>query len=488
MNDDQSPKNPPPQQTNSRRFATNLVAVLTGDILNKGATFLVYILVARYLGAYEFGQMSLALTLFYSFQVIAAFGMQTLITREVAKDSHNAGKYFAGSLLVGLVASLLAMVLLVVAVVALDYPVDTRNIILITSLGLVPFAIASTCEAVIRGWEKMHLIAFVQVPVNVFKVLATCFLLWVGGNIFQIVAVVVISQFLIGLSLLGIAVRHLRPWNFNLWDLPFAWSIATRSTTFVGLDTVTAWWTSLNIVLLSKLTSETDVGLYNAAVQLMIPMGIFYQSVMVAAFPIMCRKFLTGPGGMARVSNRLIEMLMIIAIPGTVGLCMVAEPALEFVFKGKDFVQAAWVVRIISLILILKALTFAFGHILLAGSRELTTLRIVAVNLVVNLMLGWILILNFGLIGAAIAALLSRVVDTIQHLGPVKQIVAQLELGRLIWKPLLASLVMVGYLYLFRSQPLPLLVVSAVVVYFGVLMAFESWIVGGIKNLPARYL
>lgn len=476
------------QKTNARRFASNLAAILTSDILNKGATFLVYILVARKLGAYAFGQMSLALTLFYSFQVVAAFGMQTLITREVAKDGHNTGKYFVGSLLVGLIASFGAMVLLVVAVIALDYPLDTRNVILMTSLGLVPFAVATTCEAVIRGWEKMQLIAFVQVPVNVLKVLAAYLLLYLGSNIFQIVAVIVIAQFLIGLLLLIITVRQLGPWNSSFWDPPFAWSIATRSTTFVGYETVTAWWTSLSIVLLSKLTNETDAGRFNAAIQLMIPMGIFYQSVMVAAFPIMCRKFLTGPNSMAQVSGRLIEMLMIIAIPGTVGLCMVAEPALEFVYKGKDFVQAAWVVRILSVILILKALTFALGHILLAGSRERTTLRIVVVDLIVNLVLGWILILNFGLIGAAIAALLSRIVDAAQHLGPVKQIVAQLELGRLVWKPLIASLVMALYLYLLRSQPLPLLVASAVVVYFAVLMAFESWMVGGIRNLPARYL
>jgi O-antigen/teichoic acid export membrane protein len=476
-----------PPKKNSRRFASNLVAVLASDILNKGATFLVYILVARKLGAYAFGQMSLALTLFYSFQVIAAFGMQTLITREVAKDPQKAGAYFAGSLLVGLLASLGATFLLVVAVIALDYPVDTRNVILITALGLIPFAIANSCQAVIRGWEKMHLIAYIQVPINVLKVVATYVLLCFGGDIFQVVVITVLAQFLIGLASLIITLRHLQTWSPGFWDLSFAWSVATRSTTFVGCETVTAWWTSLNIVLLSKMANETDVGLYNAAMQLMIPMGIFYQSVMVAAFPIMCRKFLTGPNGLAQVSSRLLELLMIIAIPGTVGLCMVAEPALEFVFNGKDFLQAAWVVRIVAVILIMKAFTFALGHILLAGNRELTTLRIVVVDLIFNLILGWILILYFGLIGAAVSALLSRVVDTVQHLGPVRRIVAQLDFGRLVWKPVVASLIMAVYLYGFRSQPLPLLVTSAVVVYFAVLMAFESWMVGGIRNLPARY-
>ncbi len=295
------------------------------------------------------------------------------------------------------------------------------------------------------------------------------------------------AQFFIGLSLLVITVRKLRPWRSIVWDVPFAWSIARRSTTFVGIDTVTAWWTSLNIVLLSKLTNETDVGLYNAAAQLMIPMGIFFQSVMVSAFPIMCRKYSTSPDGLVRVSNRLIELLMIMAIPGTIGLYLVAEPALEFVFKKDSFVEAAGVVRVTTLILILKALTFALGYILWAGSRELTTLRIVGVNLIVNFGLGWVLIVNFGIMGAAYAALLTRVLDVVQHYYPVREIVAKIEFGRLVWKPLLASLVMAGYLIMFHDQYLPVLILTAVAVYFAVLLSFESWMVGGFRNLPARY-
>ncbi len=470
----------------SRRFAANLAAILTSDILNKGTTFLIYVLVARQLGTYAFGQMSLALTLFYSFQVVATFGMQTLITREVAKDAQHSGKYFASSLLVGLITAVGSMLLLAGAVVLLNYPADTRDVILITSLGLLPFAISTICEAVIRGWEKMHLIAFVQVPVNLLKVAATLYVLWTGGSIYQIVAVIVVSRVLIAAALFILTWIHLGAWKASYWDFGFVQKIARRSTTFVAIDTVTAWWTSLNIVLLSKMTSETDVGLYNAAAQLMVPLGIFYQSVMVAAFPIMCRKFSNTKEGLDRVSNRLIELLMVLAIPGTVGLMMVAGPALEFVYKGEGFGEAAGVVRITAFILILKALTFAFGHILLAGSREGTTLRIVSVNLFVNLVIGWLLISSMGLIGAAVAALITRIVDVIQHYKPVKELVAHVEFGRLIWKPLLASVVMVAYLSFFRDQYLPVLIATAALLYFVVWMAFESWTVGGIRNLGTR--
>lgn len=479
---------PGQSKRDSRRFAANLTAILTSDLLNRGTTFLIYIMVARELGTYAFGQMSLALTLFYSFQVVAAFGMQTLITREVAKDKAGGASYFANSIMIATITSLGSMMLLVAAVLALNYPLGTRNVILVTSLGLLPFALSTICEAIIRAWEKMHLIAFVQVPVNILKVLVTVYLLWNGGNIFQIMIVIVAARLLIAVSLLLITVGHLERVRFSHLDSSFAWSIVRRSATFVTIDTVTAWWAGLNIVLLSKLASESDVGLYNAAAQLMIPMAIFYQSVMVSAFPMLCRKYSPDRSSLDRLSNRLIGLLMIMAIPGTIGLLIVAAPALEFVFKKESFAGAVNVVRITAFILIVKALTFALGHLLLAGNRERTTLRIVMVNLIVGLGLGWVLISSFGVIGAAVAALFTRLVDLFQHFGPVKTIVAKIELGRIVWKPILASAVMAGHLLVFHNQFLPLLILSAATVYFVVLLALESWVAGGWQNLRARYL
>ena len=90
------------QQPTTRRFAKNFLAILTSDVLNRGTTFLIYVLGARELGPESFGQMSLALTFFYSFQVIAVFGMPTLLTREVAKDHDQSMKYFSNGMLVGL--------------------------------------------------------------------------------------------------------------------------------------------------------------------------------------------------------------------------------------------------------------------------------------------------------------------------------------------------------------------------------------------------
>src|SRR5438552_17047754 len=76
-----------------RRSLGNAASILASDVVNRGTSFVLYALVARYLGAFAFGQLSLALTLFYTFQVLAAAGLRTLVVREVARDKEKTNFY-----------------------------------------------------------------------------------------------------------------------------------------------------------------------------------------------------------------------------------------------------------------------------------------------------------------------------------------------------------------------------------------------------------
>ena len=48
-----------------------------------------------------------------------------------------------------------------------------------------------------------------------------------------------------------------------------------------------AVWSSLVLVLLSKFASETEVGLFNAAAQLLIPFTMLNQTITASVFPIL---------------------------------------------------------------------------------------------------------------------------------------------------------------------------------------------------------
>ncbi len=470
-----------------RRIAGNAASIFINTVVNRATTFVLYALIARHLGAHEFGQLSLALTLFYTFQVFAAAGLSTLITREVAKDRTKTDQYLVNGSMVVIVSSLLSITALLLFVWLMNYSLDTGAVILLMSLGLLPYALSAICEAVFQAWEMMHYIAYANMSVNIAKVGLGFLALASGYGLYGLVLLLVASH----VTVLGIewwlTLRHIaRPG----WKIDPRFSLdMTRSTgTFLGIDGIIAIVASISPVLLSKLTSETEVGLYSAANQVMVPVVLVFQSIALSVFPMMCRKFDSDLPSLKWISGRVIELQIAIVLPIVVGLFFLADSALLLLYGKQEFLPAAPALRIMVWALVLGALNSVLGRALLASLRESVNLRIVTVNALVNLGLSLLLISRFGLLGAAVAALLVAVVNFGQHYARVHRLLFALPLVRLMWKPTVATACMAGYLAAAASQGIWLTVTIAGAIYAGVLLALAIWSNGGPRQFKARYM
>ncbi len=111
------------QLTGLRKLMNNALSILASDALNRAATFVLYAMVARFLGEFEFGQMSLALTFFYMFQVLAVAGLKTLVTREVAKNRAETSRYLVMGSLVVVLTSLLTIAVLAAVITSSPTPI-----------------------------------------------------------------------------------------------------------------------------------------------------------------------------------------------------------------------------------------------------------------------------------------------------------------------------------------------------------------------------
>jgi O-antigen/teichoic acid export membrane protein len=483
----------PPKQTMTvprsgvRRIVGNAASMLTSDAVNRATTFVLYALIARHLGAHEFGQMSLALTLFYVSQVFALAGVKQVIVRAVAKDRTRTSQYLtSGSLIVG-AASLLSIAGLMLFVLFMGYSTDTAVVILLISIGLLPYSLSAICEAIFQAWERMSFIAYANVPANVAKVVLAFVLLSLGYGLYDLILLMLFSLAVVVIIEWWLMLRYIARPAMKL-DLPFSMSLIKVSATFFGIDGIIAIMGSVNILLLSKLAGEEEVGLYSSANQLMVPLMLIYQGVVLSVYPMMCRRFDTSPQSLKRISEYLIELLLVIALPVVVGLFFLAGPALFLLYGNEDFVLASEILRIMIWTSVLTALTNVLGQVLWASLREKVTLRIVAVDGLVGLLLGVILIGPFGLVGAAVAALLTKVVDFLQHYVSVSKLLHGVPLGKLAWKPAVASAFMGGFLALSQDQDITLTIIFAGLLYSGVLFALAAWSSGGLRRLKARYL
>lgn len=469
-----------------RRLVGNFASLFSSEVVSRATTFVLYTLVSRTLGAFAFGQLSLALTLFFIFQVFAGAGLRMLVTREVARDRTKTDQVLVNGSAIVVVCSLLSLIGLLLFVRLMGYSRETASVVLLVALGVLPFSLSTINEAVFQAWERMSYIARANVPVHVAKVGLAFLLLWQGYGLFELILLLLASHGIILALEWWLMLRHITRPRVRI-NLHVCMSMVRATSPFLGMTAVVAINTSLDLLLLSKLATETDVGFYNAALQLIAIMIVVYQNIVLSVFPEMCRRFAAGVQGLKQISEHVLELLLAIALPATVGLSFLAEAAFLLLYGNADFLQASPGLRVLAWTLPLWASTHVLGRALVAGLREKVTLRIAVLTTILKLAFGLILISRFGLLGAAVSALLSAIVDSALHYVSAYRLLFRLPVAKLAWKPALASACMAAYLALLGNRSVLFTVVSAGAVYAVILMGLMIWSNGGPRRLKAKY-
>jgi O-antigen/teichoic acid export membrane protein len=469
-----------------RKTSGNAFSLLTSDVMNRATSFVLYAMVARHLGAQEFGQLTLAFTLFYTFQVFAVGGLKTLIVREVAKDRSKTWLYFLNGAMIVTFTSVVSIMALWGFVRVMHYPSTTTRVILLLSLGLLPYTISAVCEGLFQAWERMPYIACVNVPVNVAKVAGAFLLLSTNRGLYPVVLILLSSVVLIAAVEVWILLGKFSMQPASI-DFHFSLNTMRSAATFLGIDGTLAVMSSLNILLLSKLATETQVGLYSAATQLLVPLLLVYQSIAQSIFPVMCRKVEPGFQSLKRIAGQAIEVLLVLALPAAAGLYFIGDRLISLLYKNPAFSQAFPALRVVAWVLILQVFTSVLGQVLVASHREKITLRIVLVDTILNLLVGWPLISMFGLRGAAVALLLTRLADCIQHYIPASRLLSGIPFASIVWKPLVAAACMAAYLAAPTGHTVILTGISATLIYGTALLVVAIWASGGLREFKDKY-
>lgn len=469
-----------------RQISSNALSILTSDVMSRATVFVLYALVARNLGAREFGQLSLALALFYTFQVFAMGGLKTLIIRQIAKDHSKTSAYFTNGCLLVAASSTTSILALWVFVRLMNYPPALSKPILLLGLGLLPYTLSAICEGIFQAWEQMLYIAYVNVPMNLAKIAAAFLFLWKGGGLHSVVLILLFSFTAVALIELAVVLLWF-PVRGGCIDFSFLLKTARAAVTFLGIDGTLAIMSSLNLLFLSKLATETDVGLYNAGTQVLVPLMLVYQSLAQSVFPVMCRKVEPGFQTLKKIAEHAVELVLVLALPAVAGLFFLGGWVLSVLYKNTTFVEAFPALKLMACVLIFQGLTSVLGQVLVAVHRESITLRIVVVDSVFNLVVGWPLVAYLGLRGAALALLLTRLLDCIQHYIPVSRLFSGFSLAKMVWKPILAVACMAGYLEILQSRDVILTGLSATLIYVAAFLTLAIGACGGYRQFRDKY-
>jgi len=233
-------------------------------------------------------------------------------------------------------------------------------------------------------------------------------------------------------------------------------------------------------IMLGIFMAAEYVGFYRASYNIVIAIAGL-ASIAGVLFPVFTQ--LEGDD-LTNAFQKVFKYSAILSFPFAFGLAFIAEPFVKVVY-GAEYLPAVYPLYALSFLIITSTTDF-FGTIFNAKEKPEYPAMVVTVSMVLNVLLNYFLILRYGMIGAAVATVISRYFNFLS-LGILSKRVLNISPAlSSIYKPLLSSLVMVAFLYL-APRPDTILIGILEIIIAGVVYISVLLLVRGIGMEDLRY-
>jgi O-antigen/teichoic acid export membrane protein len=420
-----------------QRVTRNFLALTASLILERGVSFVLFLIIARRLGADALGEYALALSFLAIFETVSVFGQNLLVVREVVRDRDNAGRYLVNSSALVLIAAVLCGIIMPASARVLGYPAQTVFYVGLAALILIPDSLSAVPEAVLQAWERMEFITLFRFVTNLLGAGLAIGLLLTGAGL-AVVFYTLLAQRILLTILYAVVVRQRLPGPLS-WrpDLDFFRRLAQLSWTFLGMSVFSAVFKNVDMLILRGLADAAEVGYYSAADRPVQVAGLLGPIVMTAIFPSLTATFRGDPERFAQLLETTLRGLAAFT-PLIAMLFTLAAPAFVGVAYGAGYTAAVLPFQVLAWSLPPTFLAALLFRVLLASNHERVSLRVAFVNMIASVILNLLLIPRWGAVGASVTTIFTALLGLAQNYVYVQYRVVQLRASRALLRPALS--------------------------------------------------
>ena len=459
-----------------RTIAKNAGVLMGSQLITWVMALVITIVVPRYLGATVIGKYQLAGSLLMIIGIIASFGIERFITKEVARDHGKISTLFGTIFFLRLGMYLLGYVILAFYIYLMKYPVDTIYIILIFLVSYLIEQAASLCMAALQGLEKMEYLSLSAIVCKIFSVVTSLVLVLLKQSVYAIAAVNV-GAALINLFIVGSALQRMQkiPLKFNPGLVKW---IYQNSLPYMLTTVFLVVYMRIDIIIISWLTNEKEIGWYSSASTLFGTMLFVPTIFMTAVFPALSRMYVSGADATFKVLRKSLDLLLVIGIPIGLGVLAIADP-LVILLYGPDFTGSGPILAIMGIVMIFTYLTILLGQYLISIDRQVIWTWVMAVATVATVPLDLIFIpwchdvLGNGAIGGALSFVVTELGKVIAGFFCLPIGLLQWANIRLALKTLAAGLIMTAVVWQLRHYFIAIPIAAGGVIYVAVILLFK---------------
>ena len=391
--------------------ARNAVYLIVNQAVIVLLGFLITVLVSRYLGPSALGKLRLAASVWAIGAILMAAGTDTLLFKETARAPSRVYELFVTAAALRLGLGLLVFGAILIWARASRYSPDTLAVIVIVGVATLLTQIGDISRAVLQGLEQVGAVTLGGIASRVFRTIAVAAVLWAGRGVLHVAAVSIGAAFIETLFPLRDMWRRGRV-SVTLRLEAARWMLRDGLPFFASALFLVCYG-QVDVIVLSLLASEAELGWYGAAVQFLSTLSILPAVVGTVLLPIFVRTSVDDPQSLPALMGRAFNIVMVMAVPVGLGLAALAEPIIDSVY-GPSFGPSAPVLALVGAVVALAYQNTLVACCLNATDRQGRVTRLLGAAVLATIPLDLICIpwahrvFGNGAIGAAVTYIITE--------------------------------------------------------------------------------
>jgi len=383
----------------ARVVVKNIFSLTAAEIVSRILTFIYTLYLARALSPIGFGAIGFSKSFVAIFLIIASFGLDSIGTREVAKNPSNIKQIVNNIFTIRFFSSLLVYFILLIVIALLDRSIYEK--IILAVMGVNIFSNALLLNWTFQGLQKMEVFAMRTIIVNVLNFCGILAFIESPDDTILAVVIIVANTLINTLWLIFYYSRKIGKISFE-FDIEF-WKKLLKSSTPIALSLLfVAIYGNFGMILLGFEKTKFETGIFSAGYNILIVAGLLSSILQNVFFPIFPEKK-SNPDRLRMVKN---FSRLNFSFGTYISLFIFVFAEFVTMLFGKDYSRSLSVIRFLMISNMIVYYTLTLYSPLIAWDKERQIFFSNLAGLIVGVTANIILIPILSENGAAIASVL----------------------------------------------------------------------------------
>ncbi len=392
------------------RYFTNTSWLFFEKILRMVMGLFVSIWVARYLGPDQFGLLSYVQSLVALVASISTLGLNNIIVRELLNSKTKDGEIFATSFVLKIVASIFVFIILSLFIGIFSIDRNMNILIYIISFSII-FQSFNVVDFYFQSKVLSKYIVYINIITLFFSSLIKILLIINESSLVYFALVILFDNVVLAFGYIYVFIYKSQ---INKTDLVFkkdvAISLLKDSLPLIFSTLVVAIYMRIDLIMIKEYIDTNAVGLYAAATRLVEACYFIPIIITNSIFPAIINSKNNKRLYYERM-QKLYDLIVIFAIFIVLPMSFFSNWFIEFLY-GYDYKGAIDVFIVYIWTILFTSLGSVGTKWFISENLQKYLFYRTLYGASINIILNYILIPLYGIVGAAIATLISQIVTS----------------------------------------------------------------------------